>query len=115
MTEARHCLEELLASLEAEASALERIVESLQEAQRSLAEPGEEEIEAFERGERPLSLNTYLLYLLQVAIIGVENAASDLQTGLDADALTQLNTVEPTSQVVNTIRSALAATKPHAS
>ncbi len=112
--EADRCLEELLASLEAEASSLERIVGSLQDAQRKLAEPPEEEIEAFRRGERPLGLDAYLLYLIQVAIIGAENTASDLQTGLEAEALAQLDAIEPSPQIVNTIRSAIAATKLHA-
>lgn len=89
-----------------QAQILEQVTQILQEAQDALPPPDPEEIVLLREGGT-LSVAAYLSGLLQRVITTVENAASDLRTGLDAETLAVLDQIRPSAVEINAIESAL--------
>ena len=89
-----------------QAQILERVTQVLQEAQDALPPPDPEEIAWLREGGN-LSPAAYLMGLLQRVITSVENAASDLRTGLDVETLAVLDQIRPSLVEINAIESAL--------
>src|SRR5689334_18393144 len=58
---------------------LETALEILQVIQSTIPAPTPEEVSEIREEKRPLTPNAYLLGILQRAILGVENVASDLR------------------------------------
>ena len=89
-----------------QAKVLEQIIQVLQEAQDALPPPDPEDVALLREGGT-LSVAAYLIGLLQRVIVSVENAASDLRTGLDAETLAVLDQMRPCLIEINAIESAL--------
>lgn len=89
-----------------QAEILERVTQILQEAQDALPAPDPEDVALLREGGS-LSVAAYLIGLLQRVIMSVENAASDLQTGLDVETLAVLDQIRPSLVEINAIESAL--------
>jgi hypothetical protein len=89
-----------------QAAGLERIAQILQEAQDELPAPNPEDVALLREGGS-LSVAAYLSGLLQRVIMSVENAASDLRTGLDVETLAVLDQMRPSAAEINSIESAL--------
>lgn len=89
-----------------QAEVLERIMQILQEAQDALPPPDPEEVALLRQGGS-FSVAAYLSGLLQRVIMTVENAASDLRTGLDVETLAVLDQMRPSMVEINAIESAL--------
>jgi len=89
-----------------QAQVLEQATQILQEAQDALPPPAPEDIALLREGGH-LSVADYLTGLLQRVIVSVENAASDLRTGLDAETLAVLDQMRPSAAEINAIESAL--------
>jgi len=89
-----------------QAQALEQVAQILQEAQDALPPPAPEAIALLREGGH-LSVAEYLIGLLQRVIMSVENAASDLRTGLDVETLAVLDQMRPSAAEINAIESAL--------
>ncbi len=89
-----------------QAEVLERVARILQEAQDSLPPPDPEEVALLREGGS-LSVAAYLIGLLQRVLMSVENAASDLRTGLDVETLAVLDQMRPSLVEINAIESAL--------
>jgi hypothetical protein len=89
-----------------QAQVLERVTQILQEAQDELPAPDPEDVALLREGGS-LSVAAYLSGLLQRVIMSVENAASDLRAGLDAETLAVLDQLRPSAAEINAIESAL--------
>ena len=89
-----------------QAEVLERVTRILQEAQDSLPSPEPDEVALLREGGC-LSIAAYLIGLLQRVIMSVENAGSDLRTGLDVETLAVLDQMRPSLIEINAIESAL--------
>ncbi len=89
-----------------QAEALERVTAILQESQDALPPPDPEEVALLREGGS-LSVAAFLGGLLQRVIVSVENAASDLRTGVDAETLAVLDQMRPSAAEINSIESAL--------
>lgn len=89
-----------------QAQVLERVTQILQEAQDALPPPDPNKIALLREGGC-LSIAAYLIGLLQRVIVSVENAASDLRTGLDMETLAVLDQMRPSTVEINAIESAL--------
>lgn len=89
-----------------QAQVLDRVVQHLQKAQDALPPPDQEEVALLREGGS-LSVAAHLSGLLQRVILSVENAASDLRTGLDAETLGVLDQMRPSAAEINAIESAL--------
>ncbi len=89
-----------------QAEALERVTQILQEAQDALPSPDPEEVALLREGGS-LSVAAYLSGLLQRVILSVENAASDLRTGVDMETLAVVDQMRPSMVEINAIESAL--------
>jgi hypothetical protein len=90
-----------------QAEVLERATQILQEAQDALPSPDPDEVALLREGGS-LSVAAYLSGLLQRVIVNVENAASDLWTGLDPETLAVLDQMRPSAAEINAIESALS-------
>ena len=89
-----------------QAQVLEQVTQILQEAQDALPSPDPEDIALLREGGT-LSIAAYLSGLLQRVIMSVENAASDLRTGVDVETLAVLDQMRPSAVEINAIESAL--------
>jgi hypothetical protein len=89
-----------------QAQVLEHVTQVLQEAQDALPPPDPEEIALLREGGN-LSVAAYLSGLLQRVIMSVENAASDLRTGIDMETLAVVDQMRPSAVEINAIESAL--------
>ena len=89
-----------------QAQVLEQATQILQDAQDALPPLNPEEIALLREGGN-LSVAAYLSGLLQRVIVSVENAASDLRTGLDVETLAHLDQMRPSAVEINAIESAL--------
>ena len=87
-------------------------LEILQAAQLGIEAPTLEEVAEIREGKRPLTPEAYTLGLLQRAILGVENMASDLRA-LDEKMLRKVHELHLSGAELNAIREAVAARNPH--
>lgn len=85
---------------------LERIAHTLQETQTALPVPSQEEVAALRNGGS-LSVAAYLNGLLQRVILSVENAASDLRTGIEEETLSMLDEMRLSTVEINAIVAAV--------
>src|SRR5687768_6036074 len=69
--------------LRAQLGSLKSVIEAIQYAQRILPTVTMEEFEGMRRGARPLSRSAYLLGLLQRALIGIEEAFSNIESEVE--------------------------------
>ena len=102
----RRFLSDLSKPIQEQADVLDRVAQILQEAQLSLPLPTREEIADLRRGG-PLSMEAYLLGVLQRVILSAENAASDLRAGIDPDTLKNINEIRLSVVEINAIETAL--------
>lgn len=104
-------LKDLQAIIGLQASILDAVVETLQQTQATLPEPGREEIQALREGRQPLSLPAFLRGNLQRVMVAVEDAACDLRSGADDEALSGAPDIRPTAAFINAIESSLGRPK----
>lgn len=97
---------DLAAQIQEQARLLDQVAQALQKLQNTLPAPSIKEVSTLRRGG-PLSIAAYLIGLVQRAIVSVENAASDLTTGLDEETLSCLDTMRPSAVEINAIESAM--------
>lgn len=86
---------------------LETVLEILQGIQSTIPAPTPEEVSEIRAGRRPLTPNAYLLGLLQRAILGVENVASDLRE-IDLKTLRKVHEIKLSAVELNAIEEAVA-------
>lgn len=98
---------DLQATADKQASLLDSVVEALQEAQRCVPEPSREEIQAIRDRRQPLSLPAYLRGHLQRVILAVEDAACDLRSGTEDEALQGIPDFHATETFINAIEASL--------
>lgn len=89
-----------------QSSHLDQIAQTLQEAQAALPVPSLEEVAALRSGG-PLSAAAYLNGLLQRVILSVENAASDLRTGMEEETLSMMDQMRLSTVEINAIVAAV--------
>ena len=89
-----------------QAQILDQAGHALQQAQDELPTPDAEEVALLWEGGS-LSIDAYLIGLLQRVVMSVENAASDLRTGLDEETLANLDQMRPSAMEINAIEAAL--------
>lgn len=92
---------------EQQSTLLDAVVEALQQAQARVPEPSREEIRAIRERRRPLSLPAYLRGYLQRVILAVEDAACDLRSGIEDEALAEAPGLSPTEILLNAIEASL--------
>ena len=93
------------------AQMFESALELLQEAQASVPAPGLEEVAEMRQGKRPLTREAYLLGLLQRALVGTENLASDLRA-LDEETLRNVHEIELSALEFNAMEEAVVRRSP---
>ena len=89
-----------------QAQILDQAAQTLQQAQDALPVPDAEEVALLWEGGS-LSVAAHLIGLLQRTIMKVENAASDLRTGLDEETLAVVDQIRPSVMEINAIEAAL--------
>lgn len=97
---------ELAQRIQEQAQILDQAAQTLQEAQDALPAPDAEEVALLRKGGH-LSIAAHLIGLLQRTIMKVENAASDLRTGLDEETLAVVDQIRPSAVEINAIEAAL--------
>jgi hypothetical protein len=85
---------------------LDQVTQVLQRAQNALPSPDAEEVALLWEGGS-LSVAAHVSGLLQRVILSVENAASDLRTGLEEETLSILDQIHPSAAEIHAIESAL--------
>lgn len=100
-------LTDLQATAGRQAFLLDSVVEALQEAQRCVPEPSREEIQAIRDRRQPLSLAAYLRGHLQRVILAVEDAACDLRSGTEDEALQGIPDFHSTEIFLNAVEASL--------
>ena len=89
----------------------ESALELLQEAQASVPAPSLEEVAEIRQGKRPLTREAYLLGLLQRALVGAENLATDLRA-LDEETLRNVHEIELSALELNALKEAVVRRSP---
>lgn len=74
-------IEEAVRQIRREAGRLGSAVKVLEQIQRAIEAPAEEEVRQMEAGARPLSAEAHLMGVLLEALRGLENVESDLRCG----------------------------------
>lgn len=92
---------------EQQATLLDGVVEALQQAQSRVPEPSRVEIQAIRDGRQPLDLPAYFWGYLQRVILAVEDAACDLRSGTEDEALIGVPDIHPTDVFMNAIEASL--------
>lgn len=92
---------------EQQSALLEAIVEALQGAQAHVPEPSRAEILAIRERRQPLSLAAYLRGHLQRVILAIEDAACDLRSGSEDEALQGISAFQTTEAFLNAVASSL--------
>jgi len=90
---------------------LEQAAQALQQAQDELPAPDAEDVALLWEGGS-LSVAAYLIGLLQRVVMSIENAASDLRTGLEEETLSNLDQMRPSAMEINAIEAALGERLP---
>jgi hypothetical protein len=85
---------------------LDQVTQVLQRAQDALPSPDAEEVALLWEGGS-LSVAAHVSGLLQRVILSVENAASDLRTGLEEETLSILDQIHPSAAEIHAIEAAL--------
>ena len=85
---------------------LDQVTQVLQRAQDALPSPDADEVALLWEGGS-LSVAAHVSGLLQRVILSVENAASDLRTGLEEETLLILDQIHPSAAEINAIEAAL--------
>lgn len=97
---------DLASELLEQSQILDQVTCSLQQMQDTLPTPGQEEVSLLWEGGT-LSVAAYLCGLLQRVILSVENAASDLRTGIEQETLSILDQIHPSAAEINAIDAVL--------
>ena len=98
---------ELQSIAEQQAAMLDAVAEALQQAQARVPEPSRKEVQEMRGRRRPLSLPAYLRGVLQRVILNVEDAACDLRSGTEDEALAEAPSLSPTEVLLNAIEASL--------